>query len=129
MKYSFVSAGFAGLQPEILWRLWAIQGIYRAMLGRPSYFIVITGAQEWSGHCLFSLHHTGYAVDIQTKNLPDSGVGRFTESLATAVRRLLGPDYVVLSREPGHAPHLHVQYQRGRRVAPPGDYTPAPDVA
>jgi hypothetical protein len=106
----------------------------------PTAKFVITAAQEWDPkHGLFSLHHAGYAVDLQTLHLRFGADGSTAELIAAEIQAKLGKDYLVglhthdrakLERRctargvpywPGD-PHIHVQYQQGVRAAPPGDY-------
>jgi hypothetical protein len=67
-------ASIIGLRPEITSKLETIQRVFRRYLVKPDYAIGITGGQEWSPkHGLFSLHHTGFAVDVRTRDLPGGG--------------------------------------------------------
>lgn len=113
------------LQPEIKSKLPVIEAVFQEVLQRPTFKIVITAGQEWhNGHGLMSRHHTGYAVDIQTKTLMDGGVGATTERIAKKVRDELGGGYLVLTREPGHAPHMHIEFRAGTKMSNPLDYEP-----
>jgi hypothetical protein len=76
----------------------------------------ITGAQEWYGHCAWSLHHTGYAVDFRTNDLPGGGVGATATKIANEIRKALGKDYYVLLHH-DKPYHLHIQFRKGVRAA------------
>lgn len=95
----------------------------------PVGFVVeFTSGKEWFKHGMFSLHHSGNAVDVRTRTLPDGGVGNISAHIATVLQEALnsriGPGkYTVLHNDQGPAkPHIHVQYNKGGRWSEPGDF-------
>jgi hypothetical protein len=113
----------AGLRTEITSKLGVIQGVFRRYSGNPHYQINIRAGQEWSPkHGLFSSHHTGFAVDIRTRDLPGGGVGPIALRVAEELKRALGKGYYVLLHKPPDPPQLHIQYNRGIRMSSPGDF-------
>jgi hypothetical protein len=87
-----------------------------------------TAGQEWYNHARWSLHHSGNAVDIRTRRLPDHGLGLISTLLGyylqEALDARLGKNkYLVLVNDQGPKfPHIHVQYNPGERMSTPGDY-------
>ena len=113
----------AGLRIEITSKLDLIQDIFRRNSGNPHYRINIRAGQEWSPkHGLFSSHHTGFAVDIRTRDLAGGGFGNVAHLVANELQRMLGHDYYVLLHRPPDPPHIHIQYNRGIRMSSPGDF-------
>lgn len=94
----------------------------------PGFLLEFTGGREWFQHGLLSLHHSGNALDVRTRTLPDHGVGGTSAQIATVLQdalnaRLGRGKYTVLRNDQGPAkPHIHVQYNRGGRWSQPGDY-------
>ena len=95
----------------------------------PVGFVVeFTAGKEWFGHSMFSLHHSGNALDVRTRTLPDGGWGSLSAHIATvlqeALNRHLGlGKYKVLYNDQGPTkPHIHVQYNDGGRWSEPGDF-------
>jgi hypothetical protein len=90
--------------------------------------VEFTAGREWFHHAMFSLHHSGNAVDVRTRTLPDGGVGRISAHIAMALRQALNASlgrgkYTVLRNDQGPAkPHIHVQYNHGGRWSEPGDF-------
>ena len=116
-------ASILGLRPEITSKLQAIQRVFQRCLGRMDYRIAITGGQEWSPkHGLFSLHHTGFAVDIRSRDLPGGGTGPMAQKITVELQKELGPEYYVLLHRPPDPPHIHVQLSKGIRMSSPGDW-------
>jgi hypothetical protein len=112
----------SGLRPEIVSKLGVIQEAFQQHVGK-SYQIQITAGQEWNPkHGLFSLHHTGFAVDVRTRDLPGAGAGLVAQRICEALKRTLGPHYYVLLHQPPDPPHLHIQFSPGLRVSNPGDW-------
>jgi hypothetical protein len=99
----------------------------------PSGFVVeFTAGKEWFHHGMFSLHHSGNAVDIRTRTLPDHGVGGLSAHIASVLQQSLNArfgvhKFTVLRNDQGPArPHLHVQYNKGGRWSEPGDWPAGP---
>ena len=111
-----------GLRPEITSKLDLIRQVFQHYTG-PNYQISITAGQEWNPkHGLFSLHHTGFAVDIRTRDLCGGGTGPVAQQIAKALSERLGNHYFVLLHRPPDPPHIHIQYRRGIRISSPGDF-------
>lgn len=113
-----------GLRIEITSKLDIIQDVFRRYSGNPNYQINIRAGQEWNPkHGLFSSHHTGFAVDIRTRDLAGGGFGNVARLVAKELQRALGEkDYYVLLHKPPDEPHIHIQYNRGIRMSSPGDF-------
>src|SRR6266436_2381107 len=112
-----------GLRPEITNKLVIIREVFQRYAGGPKYQINIRAGQEWNPkHGLFSLHHTGFAVDIRTNDLPGGGTGHAAQQIAEELKRRLGDQYFVLLHRPPDPPHIHVQFSRGIRMSSPGDW-------
>jgi hypothetical protein len=77
---------------------------------------------------MWSLHHSGNAVDVRTITLPDGGVGSISAQIATALQETMNARpgrgrYTVLRNDQGPTkPHIHVQYNKGGRWSEPGDF-------
>jgi hypothetical protein len=111
----------AGLQPEILEIIPKVESIFREKVGKNDFMVHINAGQEWhNGHKLFSLHHTGYAIDFQTIKLPGGGKGPTAQQIEHAVRAKLGAKYRVELEK--NRPHLHVEFSKGLKVSNPGDF-------
>lgn len=121
LKYDSQSRGEAGLRPEITSKLDVMRAVFEELAG-PGYSMTIVAAQEWEDHGPFSLHHTGYAVDLRTKDLLGGGYGAIAEKIAAKLKEKLGKDYFVLLHTPPAPAHIHVQFSKGRRVSSPVDY-------
>jgi hypothetical protein len=114
------------LTPGMTQALPIIQQVFKQYA--PAGFVVeFTAGKEWFQHKQFSLHHSGNALDIRTRTLPDGGLGsisaRITTILQQALDARLGSEkYKVLRNDAGpHKPHIHVQYNPGGRWSQPGD--------
>ena len=106
------------LEPEIVNILPAVQRIFHELSLNGKYELTITGGQEW-GHKVFSKHHTGFAIDIRTQDLPGGGGGIAAHEAKARVEKLLGPKYLVILE---HSPyHLHIEFKPGRTVSDPLD--------
>jgi hypothetical protein len=125
--FPFISRGVAGLDPRVQAVLPQIEEIIQKCLGNPTYRVHMTGAQEWKGHGWLSRHHTGFAVDIRTRDFPGGGCGCVAKQVARRVQRALGSRFYVLLHMPPDPPHLHVEYRRGARISEPGDF-PSPRI-
>ncbi|HEY6370019.1 MAG TPA: hypothetical protein VIX37_05530, partial [Candidatus Sulfotelmatobacter sp.] len=81
----------------------------------PGVTVEFTGGKEWFHHGMFSLHHSGNAVDVRTRTLPDHGTGSVSVQIAAALQQALDTSfgrgkYTVLRNDQGPAkPHIHVQ--------------------
>jgi hypothetical protein len=76
------------LDPAMKRALPIIEQVFRQHA--PAGFVVeFTAGKEWFHHAMFSLHHSGNAVDIRTRTLPDHGVGNLSATIATFLQRAL----------------------------------------
>src|SRR5262245_30626310 len=90
----------AGLRSEITSKLPIIQEIFQQQLGK-NYHVATTAGQEWNPkHGLFSLRHTGFAIDIRTKDLPGGGTGNVAKVIRDRLKQRLGTRYYVLFHTP-----------------------------
>jgi hypothetical protein len=114
-----------GLQPEMKAILPVVREVFRKQTGDVNWHVQINAGQEWhNGHRLMSLHHSGFAVDFQTKRLEGGGLGAVAMAIETELKSRLGSAYrVELEHRP---PHLHVEFRAGTKVSNPGDF---PSVA
>lgn len=55
----------------------------------PGGHVEFTAGKEWFNHCMFSLHHSGNAVDVRTRTLPDGGIGSISAHIAKALQEAL----------------------------------------
>jgi len=96
--------------------------------GPPGFKLEFSAMQEWHNHGLRSLHHSGNAVDVRTRTLPDHGIGVISvciwKFLQDALDAQFKPhEFTVLLNDQGPTkPHIHVQYNAGARKTTPGDY-------
>ena len=112
---------YCGFSPEMKAVIPIANKVYKKHVGHNPH---ITGGQEWFGHCMWSLHHTGYAVDFRTIDLPGGGIGKTATTIANEIRKLLGKEYYVLLHH-DKPYHLHVQYRKGvRATLVPAKYVP-----
>jgi hypothetical protein len=120
-------------QNELKWLAPAMKQvlpIIRQVFGQcvPGFKVEFTAGKEWFHHSKFSLHHSGNAVDVRTRTLPDGGVGNVSVNIAKKLQltlntRLGRGRYTVLRNDQGPSkPHLHVQYNSGGRWSEPGDF-------
>lgn len=91
----------------------------------PGFKLEFTAGQEWYHHSLKSLHHSGNAIDIRTKTLPDHGIGIISNVLGYHLQQALDSKFpkwfLVLVNDQGlKSPHIHVQYNAGSRMTTPG---------
>jgi hypothetical protein len=104
-----------------------IDQVFRQYAPR-GFKVEYTAGKEWFHHGLWSLHHSGNAVDIRTRTLPDGGVGAISSMIATVLQESLNSrlgrnKYRVLYNDQGPAiPHIHIQYNSGGRWSEPGDF-------
>ena len=120
-------SGLRWLDPAIEQVLPTIRQVFKQYA--PTGFVVeFTAGKEWFQHGLFSLHHSGNALDIRTRTLPDGGVGSISACIATVLQEALNArwgrgNYTVLRNDQGpHKPHIHVQYNKGAFWSQPGDF-------
>lgn len=112
---------YTGLSPEMKAVIPVVSKIYQKHVKHNPH---ITAEQEWYGHCAWSLHHTGYAIDFRTINLPGGGIGETATKIAGEIRKVLGKDYYVLLHH-DKPYHLHIQYRKGvRATLAPAKYQP-----
>jgi hypothetical protein len=117
----------SGLRPEITLKLNIVREVFQQYVGK-NYQLEITAGQEWNPkHGLFSLHHTGYAVDVRTRDLPGGGTGPIARLICEKLKDKLGAHYYILLHQPPDPPHLHIQFRAGTRVSSPGDW-PEPKI-
>ena len=96
--------------------------------GPKGFKVQFTAGKEWFHHGMWSLHHSGNALDIRTGTLPDGGVGAFSAKIASMLQEALNArlgrgKYRVLYNDQGPTkPHIHVQYNKGGRWSEPGDF-------
>jgi hypothetical protein len=115
------------LAPEMSRVISMIEQVFRRY-APPGFVVEFTAGKEWFHHAMWSLHHSGNAVDVRTRTLPDGGVGGLSIHIATVLQRSLdsgfGPgQYRVLRNDAGPSkPHIHVQYNKGGRWSEPGDF-------
>jgi hypothetical protein len=118
------------LDPAMAQALPVIRQIF--ILNAAGFAVEFTAGKEWFKHGMFSLHHSGNAVDIRTRTLPDSGVGGLSAHIASALQVALDERfgkgrYTVLRNDQGPTkPHIHVQYNKGGRWSEPGDFEGLP---
>ncbi len=90
-----------GLRPEILLAIMVAKDAYK----EAGTELVITSLVDGK-HSETSLHYTGCAVDIRTRNLPQN----FRDYTQIRIRDALTRDYdVVLEKD-----HIHIEYQPRR---------------
>ena len=111
--YSFADLGVEGLQPEIADRLPAMKSVFRER----DLDLEVVAAQTWHGHSFYSLHHTGFAIDLNVAKVDHLTVAELVEAL----RQSLGSAYRVLAYLDVKQPHLHVEFQSGLRISEPVD--------
>jgi len=93
-----------------------------------AFKVEFTAGKEWFHHSMWSLHHSGNALDIRTRTLPDAGVGVVSKRIANALQQALNTrfgkhKYRVLYNDQGPTkPHIHIQYSHGGRWSEPGDF-------
>ncbi len=98
----------------------------------PGFKVEFTAGKEWFHHGLWSLHHSGNALDIRTRTLPDKGIGPISATIARALQQALdmrvGPNIfrVLLNDQGPSRPHIHIQRNKGGRWSEPGDFERPP---
>jgi hypothetical protein len=115
------------LAPEMRQAMPTVERVFRQFAPR-GFAVELTAGKEWFHHAMWSLHHSGNAVDLRTRTLPDRGVGVLSGHIARVLQDSLdsgfGRDiYRVLLNDAGPLkPHIHVQYNKGGRWSEPGDF-------
>lgn len=116
-----------GLAPEMMQAIPTVQRVFKQYA--PAGFAVeFTAGKEWFHHAMWSLHHSGSAVDIRTRTLPDGGLGALSLRIAHSLQQSLDTafkagTYTVLRNDAGPSkPHIHIQYNKGGRWSEPGDF-------
>ena len=87
----------AGLQPQMVLALNVADDVYRSR----GHVLTITSAND-SQHMDSSLHYSGFAVDLRTKDLPPADV----PEIAEAIKAQLGSQYDVIQE----MDHIHVEF-------------------
>lgn len=115
------------LDPAMNQAIPIIRQVFR-QLAPAGFAVEFAAGKEWFQHGMWSLHHSGSAVDIRTRTPPDRGVGALSANIAAVLQdtlnvRLGKGMYRVLRNDQGLAkPHLHIQYNKGGRWSEPGDF-------
>jgi hypothetical protein len=86
-----------GIQPETLLALQVAHGFYQEL----GYDVVITSALD-GDHKQGSLHYSGHAIDLRTRNLRPLDA----QLLWHSIREALGSSYDVVLEET----HLHIEF-------------------
>ena len=115
------------LAPEMRQALPTIEQVFR-QIAPAGFSVEYTSGKEWFHHAMWSLHHSGNAVDVRTRTLPDHGVGAVSFHITYVLQQSLNSRfgagaYTVLRNDAGPSkPHIHVQYNKGGRWSEPGDF-------
>lgn len=101
MKYIYFKEGVdpTGVQLEIWDALFRAAQVY----SNNSYQLVITSLSDGK-HMNNSLHYSGYAADLRTRDMKVQDV----PIVVTALRKVLGPDYDVIQE----SDHIHLEYDK-----------------
>lgn len=92
----------AGLQPQILLAAVVASEVYSE---HGVQLCVITSAND-GNHSHTSLHYSGNAIDLRTRNLPPGAA----PEIAKIIKERLGRDFDVLFE----GDHIHIEYQPRR---------------
>ena len=87
-----------GIRPEILFALIATERAYN----QAGHELVVTSCVD-SKHSRGSLHYSGAAVDLRTRDVPPDVM----QAIVAEVREALGADFDVILE----SDHLHIEYQ------------------
>jgi len=99
LKHSVIPQG---VRPEILLAVMVADSVYHAF----GHECVVTSLLDGT-HSRTSLHYTGCAVDLRTRNVPSV---EQQQKITEALRKALTADYdVVLESD-----HIHIEYQPKR---------------
>tara|TARA_Y100000114_G_scaffold50443_2_gene46041 strand:- start:2717 stop:3037 length:321 start_codon:yes stop_codon:yes gene_type:complete len=69
--------------------------------------VITSGSERSAKHSPTSLHYSGMAVDIRTRNLPEGT----KEEVYSLIKEALNVDYDVIL----HSTHIHIEYQPKRQ--------------
>jgi hypothetical protein len=100
------------LAPEMTRAIPTIEDAFRRY-APPGFVVEFTAGKEWFHHAMWSLHHSGNAVDVRTRTLPDGGVGGLSVHITVVIQRSLDSgfgrgSYTVLRNDAGPLkPHIH----------------------
>ncbi len=115
------------LDPAMKQALPIIEQVFRQH-APAGYKVEFTAGKEWFHHAMYSLHHSGNAVDLRTRTLPDHGVGNLSSKIAMFLQEALDTrfgrgNYKVRRNDQGPTkPHIHIEYHKGGRWSEPGDF-------
>lgn len=87
----------AGIQPQMTIALQVADEVYTAH----GHVLTVTSAND-SQHMVGSLHYSGFAVDLRTKDLPAAEI----PEIAQEIRSRLGAQFDVILE----SDHIHVEY-------------------
>ncbi len=87
-----------GIRPEILFALMTAERAYN----RAGHELVVTSCVDGK-HGRASLHYSGAAVDLRTRDVPADLV----QAIVAEIREALGADFDVVLEDT----HLHIEYQ------------------
>ncbi len=87
-----------GIRPEILFALMTDERAYN----RAGHELVVTSCVDGK-HGRASLHYSGAAVDLRTRDVPADLV----QAIVAEIREALGADFDVVLEDT----HLHIEYQ------------------
>jgi hypothetical protein len=108
MRIKDSSVSIHGLRPEMLFALQVANGVYQ-QYGRE--LVITSGAEPGTHHSSQSLHYSGCAVDLRTRELTVSG-----HIICDQIAQRLGVDFDVIYESPGSpGEHIHLEYQPKRR--------------
>src|SRR5262249_39772979 len=118
------------LSPQMQKALPIIRAVFEKY-APPGFQLEFTAGHEWYNHSHKSLHHSGNAVDVRTRTLPDHGIGVISNMIGYHLQRALdfkfSKWFLVLVNDQGlQAPHIHVQYNPGSRMTTPGNDEKSP---
>jgi hypothetical protein len=103
MRIKDSSVSIHGLRPEMLFALQVANGVYQ-QYGRE--LVITSGTEQDTRHGVTSLHYSGCAVDLRTRELTVS-----SDVIRDQIANRLGVDFDVID-EPDH---IHLEYQPKRR--------------
>ena len=94
----------SGIRPELILAILVAEGVYH----KYSTDLVITSVNDGK-HSFTSLHYSGSAIDIRTRELPEADS---IQAVGEEIRQGLSNEYDVVVE----SDHIHIEYQpkRGR---------------